>query len=106
MKLGRLLLAAVAFLTAGLWTIIYYCHGSTGLNLPINESNLHIDLTTTGMAVIVGIPLIAIGAALLAIAILGSVIVQFLPQRDRYSEREEEEHDERPTSRGFLSLNE
>jgi hypothetical protein len=110
MKLGRLLLAAIAFLAAGLWTIIYYCHGSTGLNLPINEANFHVDLTTTGLAVLIAVPLIAIGATLLAIAVLGSLVVQFLPRsdRDRYSRREEEDRDhdeERTPSRSFLSLN-
>ena len=112
MRLGRLVLAAAVFLAAGFWMIVNYCHGATAFSvgMPVDQSTLHIDLTTIGIAVVVGVPLVAIGAALLALSVIGSIVVQFLSgphaYRNRRKPEENEEYDEeRAPSRGFLSLN-
>jgi hypothetical protein len=103
MKLGRLIIAAVVLMAAGMWLLITYGHNATVFNMPVNESLLHIDIATTGIAALVGVPLIVLGAALLAIAVLVSVVLQFLPQSHRKRDYDEAEH---TPARGFLSLNE
>lgn len=80
---GRLLIAAVALLTGGLWTLLNYCNGTTSFNFgwPTDGSKLSVSITTIGTAVWVGLPLVLIGLIVLAIAFVASIVVQFMPTR-------------------------
>jgi hypothetical protein len=94
-------------LAAGLWLIVTYGHNTTVFNMPVDQSMLHIDLTTTGIAALVGVPLALLGGALLAIAVLVSIVLQFMPHSHhaRYYDEDEEDEEHTP-ARGFLRLNE
>jgi hypothetical protein len=88
---GRLLIAALALLTGGLWTLLNYCHGSTSFNFgwPMDGSKLSVNITTIGPAVWVGLPLILVGTILLAIAFVASIVIQFMSShRHEYEETE------------------
>lgn len=90
---GRLLILAVLLLGGGLWTIFSYCNGTTSFNFgwPVDNSKLVINLTTIGTAVLVGVPLVALGLIVMAAAFIGSIVVQFLRDKraDDYDEYEE-----------------
>ena len=88
MRADRPLFGAVIFLGLGLGLIIGYCQGTTGFNaaFPLAGSTLHVELTTTGPAVIGGIALTAIGALLLVWAFLVSIASLFT-RSDRTIER-------------------
>jgi hypothetical protein len=75
MRPDRPLIGAVVTLAAGIATILVYCHGTTAFNVsyPFSGSQLHIDLTTIGPAVLGGIALIAVGILLLAWALLAAI---------------------------------
>ena len=79
MKPDRPLIVALAFLATGVGLIVGYCQGTTGMNLayPLSGSALHIDLTTTGPAVLGGVALTALGLLLLAWALLAAIVHQF-----------------------------
>jgi hypothetical protein len=79
MRADRWLLLAVLVLGCGLWILFAYCHGNAGLAfaLPVSGSSVSLDLKTTGAPVLIGIPLTAIGAVLLLIAIVSAVLAQF-----------------------------
>lgn len=79
MKSDRLVIFAVLFLAAGLGLIFGFTHGSTGLNVayPFSETRLHVDLTTTGVPVLIGIPLTAAGSVLLLFALIAAIASQF-----------------------------
>ena len=79
--IGRLVIAAVALLGCGLWTIFNYCNGTTGFNFgwPADNSKLTIDVTTIGTAALVGVLLILVGLVVLAAAFIASIVAQFLP---------------------------
>ena len=79
MRADRLLIAAVIFLGGGIYAIFAYCHGTTGLSFgyPINSTRLAIDITTTGLPVLVGVVLLLLGLLLLALAILAALVAPF-----------------------------
>jgi hypothetical protein len=91
MRPDRPLLGSILFLAAGLGAIFGYCHGTTSLSelYSVGASTLHIDLITTGPAVLCGLGLTAIGLLLLAwasIAAIAGLIMQMFsgvkePQR-------------------------
>jgi ABC-type uncharacterized transport system permease subunit len=99
-NVGRLLIVAVALLAGGLWTIFQYCTGTSGFNFawPVDSSRISLNFTTIGTAVWVGVPLIVAGLVLLVIALIGSILMQFLPERK--SEYEDS------SSKRILTLNE
>jgi hypothetical protein len=70
---------AVLFLAAGLGLVLGFTNGTTGLSVayPFSETRLHLDITTTGIPVLVGIPLIAAGAVLLFFALVAAIASQF-----------------------------
>jgi hypothetical protein len=74
----RPLILAVASLATGVGLIVAYCHGATSMNVayPFAGSNLHIDLTTYGPAVLGGLALIALGVLLLAWSVLAAFVHQ------------------------------
>jgi len=88
MRPDRPLIGAVASLAAGIAAILAYCHGSTAFNAgyPFSGSQLHVDFTTTGPAVLGGMALIALGLFLMAWALLAAFVSQIV----RLSGRDEE----------------
>ena len=79
MKSGRVLIAAVLFLVAGVWIVMAYCQGTVGASVSstITESKLSVDITTTGLPMLIGVPLTLIGLLLLIIALIASIVGQF-----------------------------
>lgn len=79
MKSDRLVIFAALFLTAGLGLILGFTNGTTGLNVgyPFSETRLHLDITTYGIPVLAGVPLIAAGAVLLVFALIAAISSQF-----------------------------
>ncbi len=79
MKSDRLVISAVLFLAVGLGLMIKFTSGATGLSVgyPFSETRLHADITTTGIPVLVGVPLVAAGALLLLFALVAAVASQF-----------------------------
>ncbi|HUD57138.1 MAG TPA: hypothetical protein VMR02_18035 [Terracidiphilus sp.] len=65
-----LLLISVVCLAVGVGVVFGYCHGTTGMTLgdSLASVSVHIDITTTGVPVLVGLPLTFVGALLLFIA--------------------------------------
>ncbi|MGA7110299.1 MAG: hypothetical protein WBV28_20920 [Terracidiphilus sp.] len=61
-----LLLLSVVLLAVGVGVIFGYCHGSTGFSFayPFSGTSLHIDITTTGVPALIGVPLTLLGAFL------------------------------------------
>jgi hypothetical protein len=89
MKSDRLVIGAVVFLAAGLGLIFYFCNGTTGLNVgyPVSGTNLHLDITTKGIPVLAGLPLIGAGILLLLIALIAAIVSQFQhPEKHRTGE--------------------
>jgi hypothetical protein len=78
MKPDRSLIGAVVFLATGVGLILRYCQGTTAFNVayPFSGSTLHIDLTTTGPAVMGGLFLIAIGLLFMLWALLAAIVHQ------------------------------
>jgi hypothetical protein len=65
-----LLLISVVCLAVGVGLVFGYCNGSTGMTLgdSLAAASIHIDITTKGIPVLVGLPLTFVGAFLLFIA--------------------------------------
>lgn len=80
MRPDRPLIGAVVALAAGIAALLAYCHGTTAFNAgyPFSASQLHIDFTTNGPAVLGGMALIAIGLLLLAWALLAAFVSQIV----------------------------
>jgi hypothetical protein len=96
----RPLILAVASLATGVGLIVAYCHGATSMNVayPFAGSNLHIDLTTYGPAVLGGLSLIALGVLLLAWSVLAAFVHQIsllLSKEDRREDHLESMMDRR-----------
>ncbi len=89
MRAGRVLIGAVLFLGAGLWVIFAYCKGTVGLNFgdSIAANKLTIDVTTMGIPMLVGVPLVGIGLVLMLIALIAAIVAQF--REPRVAERED-----------------
>ncbi len=79
MKSDRLVIAAVLFLAAGLGLLFGFTDGTTGLNVgyPFSATRVHVDITTTGIPALTGMPLIAAGALLLFFALIAAIVSQF-----------------------------
>jgi hypothetical protein len=79
MRSDRPLIVSVIFLGAGLGLILGYCHGTTSFNAayPLAGSSLHLDLTTTGPAVLGGMVCTAIGCIMLIWAFLAGLVSLF-----------------------------
>lgn len=79
MKSDRLVIFAVLFLAAGVGLIFGFTNGTTGLSVgyPFSETRLHIDITTTGLPALLGMPLVAAGAVLLVFALVAAIASQF-----------------------------
>jgi hypothetical protein len=79
MKLDRLVIGSVVFIGAGLGLLFGFTNGTTGLNVgyPFSETRLQLDVTTTGIPVLAGLPLVAAGALLLFFALIAAIASQF-----------------------------
>jgi len=79
MKSDRLVIAAVLFLAGGLGLLFGFTNGTTALNVayPFAQTRLHVDITTTGIPALIGIPLLAAGALLLFFALIAAIASQF-----------------------------
>ena len=79
MKSDRLVIFAVVFLATGLGLLFGFTNGTTGLSIgyPLPETKLHMDITTTGVPALLGVPLVAAGALLLFFALIAAVVSQF-----------------------------
>lgn len=99
MRADRPLVGAVLFLAAGLTLILAYCHGTTGFNAgyPFAGSMLHLELTTTGPAVLGGVACTAIGCLLLVWAFLAALVSLFT-WTERTRERVVERYSVVPTA--------
>ena len=89
MKSDRLVIGSVVFLAAGFGLLFGFCDGTTGLNIgyPFSATKLHVDITTTGIPVLAGLPLVAAGSLLLFIALIAAILSQFQkPEPFRTSE--------------------
>lgn len=80
MRPDRPVIGAVVCLTTGVALVVAYCHGATGANIayPFSGSTLHIDLTTSGPAVLGGLFFTAVGVLLLAWALLTAIASQIV----------------------------
>jgi hypothetical protein len=78
MRPDRPVIGAVVCLATGVALIVAYCHGNTGANIayPFSGSTLHIDLTTTGPAVLGGLFFTALGVLLLVWSLLAAIVHQ------------------------------
>lgn len=88
MRPDRPLIGAVVTLAAGVTAILAYCNGTTAFSAgyPFSGSQLHIDITTNGPAVLGGMLLIALGLLLMAWALLAAFVSQIV----RLSGRDDE----------------
>ncbi|MGH9605392.1 MAG: hypothetical protein ACRD3N_06790 [Terracidiphilus sp.] len=85
MRADRPLLAAAAFLAAGLWTIFFFGTANSAFSaaIPFSNSTVHLDVTTAGPAAIGGVVLTLIGLLLLVWAIIAAIAGQGGSVRDR-----------------------
>jgi len=79
MKSDRLVIAAVLFLAGGLGLLFGFTNGTTALSVayPLAETRLHVDITTTGIPALIGVPLLGAGALLLFLALIAAIVSQF-----------------------------
>jgi hypothetical protein len=79
MKSDRMVIGAVLFLSGGLGLLFGFTDGTTGFNIgyPFSTTKLHVDITTTGIPVLAGLPMLAAGALLLLFALIAAIAAQF-----------------------------
>lgn len=65
-----LILISVVCLAAGVSVLFAYCNGTTGFTAgyPFSNTSLHLEITTTGVPALAGVPLTLLGAFLLILA--------------------------------------
>jgi hypothetical protein len=80
--LKPLLLISVVLLAAGVGLLFAYCHGTTGATYgdSLSSASIHIDMTTTGWPVLVGLPLTLLGALLLVLAWIAALFTRSSPK--------------------------
>jgi hypothetical protein len=92
------LVVAVFCLAIGVGVLFAFCHGTTGFSFStaVADTSLHIDMTTTGPAAIVGLGLTVIGSFLLIVATIIALtgmfrrtVVDHTPAKRRESAFEE-----------------
>jgi hypothetical protein len=105
MRSDRLVIGAVVLLAGGLGLLFGFTHGTSSVSLgyPLSATRFHLDVTTTGIPVLVGLPLVGAGALLLLFALIAAIAAQFqrpepfttlqLPKRSEpFGEFEEARH--------------
>jgi hypothetical protein len=85
-----LLLVSVVCLAVGVGLIFGYCNGTTGMSFgyPFSGSSLHIDITTTGTPMVIGVTLTLLGTFLLIVTWVIAIITMF--QHTEPTERRKE----------------
>lgn len=80
MRPDRPVIGAVVCLATGVALIVAWCHGVTGASVtyPFSGSTLHIDLTTSGPAVLGGLIFLALGILFLAWSLLAAIVSQII----------------------------
>lgn len=80
MRPDRPVIGAVVCLATGVALIVAWCHGTTGASVayPFSGSTLHIDLTTSGPAVLGGLIFLALGILFLAWSLLAAIVSQII----------------------------
>lgn len=78
MKSDRLVIGGVVFVAAGLGLLFGFTNGSANVNLgyPLSQTKLHLDITTTGIPALVGMPLVGAGGLLLIMAFIAAIVSQ------------------------------
>jgi hypothetical protein len=96
MKSDRWVIAAVLFLAAGLGLLFGFTDGTASMNVgyPFSATKLRVDITTTGIPALVGLPLVAAGTLMLFFALITAIVSQFRrpepePARDLPLKRQE-----------------
>ncbi|HEX4287138.1 MAG TPA: hypothetical protein VHZ28_18740 [Terracidiphilus sp.] len=86
-----LVLISVVCLAAGVTILFAYCSGTTSMNAayPFSGTSVHVDITTSGIPAVLGIPLTIGGAVLLIVAWFAALF-----------RRKTEPADEAPLERG------
>jgi hypothetical protein len=84
MNSERTLIASIVFLGIGLGLIFGYCHGTVSFNAayPASGASLQIAISTTGMPAMAGFGATAVGAILLAAALVQAIVGQALRWRE------------------------
>jgi uncharacterized membrane protein len=79
MKSDRFVIGSVVLLAAGLALLFGFTSGSTGFTLgyPFSNTKLYLDITTTGLPALAGVPLVAAGALLLFLALIAAIASLF-----------------------------
>lgn len=90
MRTGRVLIAAVLFLGAGVWVLFAYCNGTVGVNFgdSVPANKITFNITTAGVPMLVGLPLTGLGLLLMLIAFIGAIVIQFRGPREVVGEDE------------------
>jgi len=78
MRPDRSVIGAAVCLATGVALIVAYCHDASSANIayPFSGSTLHVDLTTTGPAVLGGLIFLALGILFLAWSLLAAIVSQ------------------------------
>ena len=78
MRPDRPVIGGVVCLATGVALLVAYCHDASSASLvyPFSGSTLHVDLTTTGPAVLGGLAFVALGALFLAWSLLAAIVSQ------------------------------
>ena len=73
------LVIAVFCMAVGVGVLFKFCDGTTGLSFgyPISATIIHVDITTKGMAAVVGLALTGFGSFLLIVATMIAAIGLF-----------------------------
>lgn len=85
MKTSRLLIFAFLLLAIGIGLIASYCHGDVGFDagIPISNTKIHIDITTTGYPAVIGVPCAFFGLLLFCLAFLSAIAKEILLRKTR-----------------------
>jgi hypothetical protein len=78
MRPDRPVIGAVVCLATGIALIVAWCHDASSASLayPLAGSNLHIDLSTSGPAVLGGLFFLALGVLFLLWSLLAAIVSQ------------------------------
>lgn len=85
MRADRMLIVTGVFLGVGLWCLFAFCKGNVGVGfaLPVAGTKFNMDVTTTGLPALIGMPVTIIGLVLLVISLVAAIMGQFRPYPPR-----------------------
>ena len=78
LKIRRFFLIGGVLLAVGAWLILTYCQGSIGGQAGdhISAFSIKIDMTTTGYPAVFGLPAALLGAFLLLVGVIATVVLE------------------------------